>query len=70
MSKSKVQPPMNKPLNKRTRSQTDIAEFKDLTKRDALTRLQQSLNKLVLTSKSQSQKNTRLELDGYEQLII
>ncbi|CAF0885737.1 unnamed protein product [Adineta steineri] len=61
--------PMNKPLHKRTPSQTDIAEFKDLTKRDALTRLQKSVNKLVLTDKSQTQKNTRAELDGFEQLF-
>jgi hypothetical protein len=43
-------------LHKRTPSQTDIAEFKDLTKKDALTRLQKSLNKLVLTAPPQSQK--------------
>ncbi|CAF5148601.1 unnamed protein product, partial [Rotaria sp. Silwood1] len=57
------------PLQKRTPSQTDIAEFKDLTKRDALTRLKKSLNKLVLTNQSQSQKNTQVELDEYEQLF-
>lgn len=44
------------PLQKRTPSQTDIAAFKDLTKIDALTRLQKSLNKLVLTASPQSQK--------------
>jgi UDP-N-acetylglucosamine pyrophosphorylase len=43
-------------LHKRTPSQTDIAEFKDLTKKDALTRIQKSLNKLVLTAQPQSQK--------------
>jgi hypothetical protein len=43
-------------LHKRTPSQTDIAEFKDLTKRDALTRLQKSINKLVLTAQPQLQK--------------
>jgi len=61
--------PMNKPLHKRTASQTDIAEFKDLTKKDALIRLQKTLSKLVLTAQSQSQKNTRAEFDGFEQLF-
>jgi hypothetical protein len=43
-------------LNKRTPSQKDIAEFKDLTKIDALKRLQNSLKKLVLTAQPQEQK--------------
>lgn len=43
-------------MHKRTPSQTDIAEFKDLTKKDALIRLQKNLSKLVLTASPQSQK--------------
>ncbi|CAF3717132.1 unnamed protein product [Adineta steineri] len=60
---------MNEPLQRRTPSQTDIAAFKDLTKIDALTRLQNSLNKLVLTAPSQSQKDVRTEFDGFEKLF-
>ena len=72
-------------MHKRTPSQTDIAEFKDLTKKDALTRLQKTIGKLVLTASSQSQKvflfefkyfssflcskNVRAELDGFETLF-
>lgn len=44
------------PLHKRTPSQTDIAEFKDLTKRDALTRLQKTVQKLVTTASTSNQK--------------
>ncbi|CAF3971656.1 unnamed protein product, partial [Rotaria sordida] len=50
-------------------SQVAISEFKDLTKRDALTRLQKSLNELVVTAQPQSQKNVQLELNGYEHLF-
>ncbi|CAF4080201.1 unnamed protein product, partial [Rotaria sp. Silwood2] len=56
-------------LLKRTPSQSDIAAFKDLTKIDALTTLQKSLNKLVLTAPSQTQKEVRIEFDGFEQLF-
>ncbi|CAF3451226.1 unnamed protein product [Rotaria sp. Silwood1] len=50
-------------------SQVAIAQFKDLTKRDALTRLQKSLNELVATAKPHSQKHVQSELDGYEDLF-
>ncbi|CAF1168345.1 unnamed protein product, partial [Didymodactylos carnosus] len=57
------------PLLKRTPSQTDIATFKDLTKKDALNRLKKELNKLVLSSPEQLQKNVRQEMDGFEKLF-
>ncbi len=44
------------PLHRRTPSQKDIAEFKDLTKIDALNRLQKSLSKLLSTASPQTQK--------------
>ncbi|CAF0752524.1 unnamed protein product [Didymodactylos carnosus] len=58
-----------KPLHKRTPSQTDLAAFKDLTKKDALNTLQKELNKLVLTAPPQTQKTVRTELDGFEKLF-
>lgn len=61
--------PMNRPLHKRTPSQTDIAEFKDLTKRDALTRLQKTVQKLVMTASASNQKHVRAEMDGFESLF-
>jgi hypothetical protein len=43
-------------LRKRSPSQAEIAEFKDLTKKDAATRLETSLKKLVSTAQPQFQK--------------
>lgn len=50
------------PLHRRTPSQADIAAFKDLTKRDALTRLQAAIGKLVLTASGQNQKVWKTEI--------
>lgn len=60
---------MNEPMQRRSASQTDIAAFKDRTKIDALTTLQKSLQKLLLTAPPHSQNDVRKDFEGFEKIF-
>merc|ERR1712127_47773 len=68
-SELKVGAGVTKGKHSRQPSYTEMNQFKELTKKDALTLLQRELSKLHLTAPEAEKENIRAEFTGFERLF-